>query len=103
MADDLTDEFLGATIVGFGASSGTQESLSALFKKKRSNLEVTLTAETKFSRGAINAFRAAFALDEHGQFLSDLIGFRDAKRAGFALDTFFGKLERNHGDAPQQG
>jgi hypothetical protein len=97
VADDLTNEFLGAPVVGFWTSFGTEESLAAILKKERSDLEVTLAAKAEFSSGTVNPFRAAFAFDEHGQFSGDLIGFGNRKSAGFTLDVFFGKLERNHG------
>ena len=103
MPDDLANEFLGATVVGFGTSSGTQKSLAAVLKKEPSDLEVTLTAETEFSRGVVNPVRATFAFDKHGQLFGDLIVLRNGKRAGFALDEFFGKPERNHGGFSSTG
>jgi hypothetical protein len=96
MADDLTNHFLGAPIVGFGAPFGTEESLPALFEKEGSDLEVTLTAKTEFRRRAVNSFRAAFSLDEHGQFAGYLVVFRNGKSPRFTFDALFGKIERNH-------
>jgi hypothetical protein len=79
VADDLAHEFLGAAVVGFGASLGAEKALTAFFKEESAELEIALTAETEFGRGAINAFRAAFAFDEHGQLESDfvIIGYRE--------------------------
>ena len=96
VTDDLTDEFLGAPVVGFGASFGAEEGLAALFKKEGPELEITLTAKTEFGGGLVNAFRAAFALDEHGEFTGDFVVIGDGQGAECALDAFFEKFERNH-------
>ena len=98
VADDLTDEFLGAPVVGFWSSFGAEESLAALFKKKGPDLEIALAAITEFSGGSINAFRAAFALDEHGEFPSDFVVLGNGQGTGLALDAFLEKFERNHRD-----
>jgi len=75
VTDDLTDDFLGTSVLGFGAAFRAEESWAALFQKQRAELEVALTAITKFGGGAVNALRAAFALDEHGELPRDLIVF----------------------------
>lgn len=92
VADDLTDEFLGAPVVGFWASFGAEESLATLFKKEGPDLEVALTAITEFGGGPINAFRAAFALDEHGKFPSDFVVLCNGQGTGLALDAFLEKF-----------
>ena len=102
VTDDLTHQFLGAPVVGFGAALGTEEGLAAFFKKEGSELEVTLTAKTEFSSGTINALSAAFAVDEHGKFTRDLVIFGNGQGAEFALDAFVEKFERNHGAPPGQ-
>jgi hypothetical protein len=86
VADDLTNDFLGAPVVRFRTSFGTEESLAALFEKQASDLEVTLAAKTELCRRAINASRAALSLDEHGQLSGDFIGFGNGKSPGFTLD-----------------
>ncbi len=96
VTDDLTDQFLGASVVGFGAAFGTEESLPAFVEKEGPELEVTLTAKTEFSSGTVNALRAAFALDEHGKLTRDLIVLGNGQGAEFALDPFVEELERNH-------
>ena len=96
VADDLADKFLGTAVVGFGASFETEEGLAAFFKKEGSELEVTLTAKTEFCSGTVNAFGAAFALDEHGELTSDFVVFGNGQGAEFALDAFVEKFQRNH-------
>lgn len=98
VADDLTDEFLGAPVVGFGTSFGAEESPAAFFQKEGPELEVALTAITEFGSGPVNAFRAAFALDEHGELPSDFVVLGNGQGTGLALDAFLEKFERNHGD-----
>lgn len=95
VTDDLTDQFLSAPIVGFGAALGTEQSLAAFFEKEGPELEVTLTAKPEFSSGTVDAFRAAFAVDEHSKFTGDFVIFGNGQGAEFALDTFVEKLERN--------
>jgi hypothetical protein len=97
MADDLTYEFLGAPVVGFGTSFGAEESLAAFFHKEGPQLEVALTAVTEFGSGPVNAFRATFALDEHGEFPSYFVVLGNGQGTGLALDAFLEKFERNHG------
>jgi hypothetical protein len=75
VTDNLADEFLSAPVRGFGASFGAEQGRAAFLQKKGGELEVTLTAETEFGGGAVNALRAAFALDEHGEFAGDFIVF----------------------------
>jgi hypothetical protein len=77
VTDHLADDFLGASVLGFGAAFGAEESPAALVEKKRAELEVTLAAKTEFGGGPVNALRAAFALDEHGELTSDFIVFGD--------------------------
>ena len=88
VTDDLTQNLLGAPVVAFGASFGAEEGLAAFLEKKSPELEITLTAEAEFGGGLINAFRAAFAFDEHRDFTSDFVVIRDGQRAECALDAF---------------
>lgn len=96
VTDDLTDQFLGTPVIGFGAALGTEESLAPFFKEEGPELKVTLTAEAELSSGTVNAFGAAFALDEHGKFTRDFIMLGNRQGAEFALDPFVEEFERNH-------
>ena len=95
--DHLTDEFLGAPIVGAGAAFGTEQSGAAFLQEEGAELEVTLPAKAEFGGGLVNALRAAFALDEHGELAGDFIVGGNGQGAGGALDTFFEKLKGQHG------
>jgi len=75
VTDNLADEFLGASITGFGATFGAEESKAASLQKKGAELEVALTAKAELGGGMLDALRAAFALDEHGEFAGDFIVF----------------------------
>lgn len=97
VTNDLTDEFLGAPVIGFGAALGTEQSLAAFLKKEGAKLEVTLTTITEFSSGPVNAFGATFAVDEHGKFPGDFVMVSNGQRAEFALNTFAEKFQRDHG------
>jgi hypothetical protein len=102
MADDLTNHFLGAPVVGFGTPFGAKQSAPPLFEKEGSDLEVTLAAKTEFRRCAVNSFRAALSLDEHGELAGYFIGFGNGEGPGFTLDAASGKLERNHANSPRR-
>jgi hypothetical protein len=88
VADDLTNEFLSAPVVGFGASFGAEESLAALFQKESPELEITLAAESEFSRRAIDALGPAFTLYKHGEFKGDFVVIGDGQGTEFTLDAF---------------
>jgi hypothetical protein len=96
VTDDLTQDLLGAPVVAFGASFGAEKGLPAFREKKSPELEITLTAKAEFGGGRINAFRAAFALDEHRDFTRDFVVIRDGQGAECALDALFKQFERNH-------
>jgi hypothetical protein len=96
MADYLAHHFLGATIIGFGASFSVNQSLSSLFEEKRSELKVALATEAKLCGNLVYAQRAAFTLNKHGKLSGDLVILRDGKSSGIALNGLFRNFERNH-------
>ncbi len=98
VTDDLTQDLLGAPVVAFGASFGAEEGLAAFLEKKSPELEITLTAKAEFGGCLVNAFRAAFALDEHRDFTRDFVAIRDGQGTECALDALLKQFERNHGD-----
>jgi hypothetical protein len=100
--DDLTDEFLSAPIVGFGSPFAAEKGFTALFEKKSSQLEVTLTAKAEFGSDAVNALCAAFAVDKHSKFTSDFVVFGNGEGAEFTFDALLEKLNRNHGGSSWQ-
>jgi hypothetical protein len=77
VTDDLADQFLGASVIGFGAAFGAEEGRPAFFEEEGAELEVTLPAIPEFSGRLIDAFRAALALDQHGEFAGNFIVRRD--------------------------
>jgi hypothetical protein len=97
VTDDLTDEFLGAPVVAFGASFGAEEGFASFLEKKSPELEITLTAKAELGGGLVNAFSTAFALDEHRDFTRDFIVIGDGQRTECALDALPEKIEGNHG------
>jgi hypothetical protein len=101
MTDHLADNFLGASVLRFGAALGAEKGQAALLEKKRPELEVTLAAITEFGGGPVNAFAAAFALDQHGELTRDFVVFGNGQGAGGALDALLEELEGKHGDLPK--
>jgi hypothetical protein len=98
VADDLTDEFLRAAVIGFRAALGTEQRRAAFFKKERAKLEVALAAEAKLGGGTVNALGAAFALDEHGELRGDFVVGGDGQGTGRTLDAFLEEFKGNHAD-----
>ena len=98
VTDHLADEFLGAPVTRAGAAFGAEESLAAFLQKEGAELEVTLPAKTELGGGTVNAFAAAFALDEHGELAGDFIVFGNGQGTRCALDAVLEKLERKHAD-----
>ena len=96
MADDLTYEFLGATVVGFGTSFGAEQSLAAFFQEEGPDLEIALAAKVEFGGGTVNAFGAALAFNEHGEFPGDFVIIGNGEGTGLALDALFEQFKRNH-------
>ena len=97
VTDHLADEFLGATIVGSGAAFGAEESGAAFLQEEGAELEVTLPAKAEWGGGAVNALRAALALDEHGELAGDFIVGGKGQGADGARDTLFEKLPGQQG------
>jgi hypothetical protein len=97
MTDYLADHFLGATIIGFGASFRVDQSLPPLFEEKSSELKVALATEAKLCGDLVYAQRAAFTFNKHGKLSGDFVIIRDGKRSGIALNGLFRNLERDHG------
>jgi hypothetical protein len=98
MADDLADQFLGTAVVGSRATLATEKRLAALLEEESPELEVTLTAKAEFGSGTVNAFGAAFTLDEHGELACNFVIIANGKGAELTLDAFFEKFEGNHRD-----
>ena len=73
VTDDLADDFLCTSVLGFGAAFGAEESRAAFVEKTRAELEVALTAITEFGGGSVKALRTTFALNEHGELTRDLV------------------------------
>ena len=97
VTDHLADEFLGATIVGSGAAFGAEESGATFLQEEGAELEVTLPAKAEWGGGAVNALRAALALDEHGELAGDFIVGGKGQGADGARDTLFEKLPGQQG------
>jgi hypothetical protein len=94
MANDLTDGFPGAPIVGFGTSSGIEERMAALFEKEGSELKVPLPAKSEFDGGPVNSLGTAFAFNEHSQFSGYLIGFGNGEGARLTALLYWERVLR---------
>lgn len=99
VADDLTNDFLGSAVVGFGSSFGTEKAHTAMLKEESSQLKIALAAKTESCGHLINVFGAAFPGDKHGKFAGDFIVFGNRQGAAITLDAFFEKFDGNHSGA----
>ncbi len=73
IANHLVDNSGRATVVGLGPALMIDQACGTLLMIKSSQLEIPLWAESEFLGGTVRAVWTAFALDEHGQFVSDLV------------------------------
>jgi len=55
MTDDLANHFLRTTIVGFGTSFGTDQSLPPLLEEESPKLKVSLATETELGGNLVYA------------------------------------------------
>jgi len=67
VADNLTNDLVGADIVAFGARFVTLESLATMFTINLKQLKVSLFAKLEFFGGLRGTEPFALAFDEHGQ------------------------------------
>ncbi len=103
VAQGLTDDLLGSTIVGLGASSQAQQCPASALLKKGPELVVALAAVTEFGGRFVGSIRATLSLHEHGQLAGDFVLVGNGKRAELTADEVSGKLDPGHGDAPSKG
>ncbi len=69
-------------------------------QEEGAELEVTLPAKAEWGGGAVNALRAALALDEHDELAGDFIVGGKGQGADGARDTLFEKLPGPQGRPP---
>jgi len=81
ITDDLLDDLIGATIVGFGAALLVLQGQGAALFESLAQLEIALLGVAEFLGGGDGAGAFALPFVEHGQFDQDEIVSRDGQLA----------------------
>jgi hypothetical protein len=87
MADDLSIDFVGSAVVGFGSPFPVPETLGATLAKTSQDLEVMLPGVVVFSSGPRRPEAFTLTFEKHGQFQGDFIVAIDRQRAGLSFEN----------------
>ena len=96
MANDLTDDFIGASVVAFGPAFLVGEGQSAAAGKGVAELEIALLTQAELFGCTKGAKAFALPFDEHGEFARDLIAVRNWESTMFANELPQFKVEVEH-------
>jgi hypothetical protein len=86
VANDLSDDLVGADIVSFGAWLLAKESRASLFAKEFEQLEISLLAEAELFGCLGGTGPLALAFDEHGEPGDDEVIRKDGEFSGGSDD-----------------
>jgi hypothetical protein len=81
LADDLTNDFVGAAVIALGAAFLAGQSGGPAFAERLAELEVSLFTEAEVAGGLERTTAMAFAVNEHGEFACHLIVGGDRESA----------------------
>ena len=95
VADDLTDQFVGTAVIGFGTAGQVLETEGSLLQVTRFDLEVALFGVVVLAGGGGGAQAGALAFDEHGQLVRDDVVGEDSEGTGLAHE---GRLIEREGE-----
>ena len=98
MADDLADDFVGATVETFGAAFLAQQSGAAAVGERLAELEIALFTEAELACGGGGTEALALAFDEHGEFVGDLVVGAEGERAGGTDEELLLEIDLEHGN-----
>jgi len=87
VANDLSDDFVGSAIVGFGPPLLVLEAVGAALLKTAQELKVALSGVVVLSGGPRGSQAFTLALQEHGQFQGDFIIGSHRQGAGAAFEN----------------
>ena len=99
VADDLTDDFVGAAVMGFGAAGLALEGGGAPLGQEAAQLKGARLGTAEFAGGGQRAKAGAFSLVDHGQFEGDFVIVGDLQLAGRAGEEVFFMVDAEHKDA----
>jgi hypothetical protein len=87
VTDDLTNDFIGADIVGFGTGFVALESCASMFTIELEQLKISRFAEVEFLSGLGGPEPFALAFNEHCQAGDDEVVRKDGELSGGAGDA----------------
>jgi hypothetical protein len=96
MTNDLTDDFIGASVVAFGATFLVGEGQSAAADEGMAELEIALLTQAELLGGMKGAQAFALSFDKHGQFARDFIAVRNCEDTLVADELPEFKVEVEH-------
>jgi hypothetical protein len=102
VADDLTDDFVGAAVEAFGTAFLAEQGGGAAVDERLTELEVALFTEAELASGCCGAEALAFTFDEHGEFAGNLVVGAEGERASGADEELLLEIDVEHG-APAPG
>ena len=79
MPDDLSDDFVGASVVAFGSAFLIEQRRGAVVAVGLSELEIALLAEAELAGRRAGSESVAFAFEEHDEFGSEFVVGRDVQ------------------------
>jgi hypothetical protein len=96
MANDLTNEFFGAAVIGMWTAWFAFKRSSAVGFELVEQLEIALLGIAVFESGLCGAKPFALAFDEHGEFAGDFVVLLDRDGTGRADEKVRGTDEFEH-------
>jgi hypothetical protein len=100
VAEDLSVDLVGSSIVGFRSPFLVPEALGATLPKTPQDLEVMLPGVVVFPSGPRRSEAFTLAFDKHGQFHGDFIVAIDRQSAGFSFKNEIVEMWTQHGKFP---
>lgn len=97
MPNDLSDDFVGASVVAFGAAFLVEQRGGAAVAVGLSELEIALLAEASLVSCRERSESLAFAFDEHDEFGSEFVVGADGQGAQRADELPELRIEGEHG------
>lgn len=95
MPNDLADDFVGPPVIGFGSGFLREQGVGSALLKLLSQLKIPCAAKAEFF-GCDFGSEVAFAFQQHGKTLDNLIVLRDRQRAGLANKGTALEIELGH-------
>lgn len=95
MANDLTDDLVGPTVVSFGAAFPRGQAIGTELLELLAELKIAAATDSEFLCGGLGS-EFTFAFDQQGQAACDLVLLRDRQRARITDERVVFEMEDSH-------